>query len=296
VALLPGPNPGGILPSRKATSVESKKNMISNIERYKKDLAQLISDGNFLLLAMCFRCDPKEYGKALKQVYKTKKESEERINDLPSFDDKYQLWYSEALAVIKILLPDRLSDFNRLYEKPKGRKKLTNENYVIEDYLQGIIVKNGLGDIVVSCNAAIPQFKNQLNILKSAQKRFETSLFDIKHLLQADLFDSELDAAKELNKKGFTRGAGAMAGVVLESHLGQICANHKIKVSKKDPTIGDLNDLLKANDVIEISTWRFIHHLGDLRNKCDHKKKIDPTRGDIEELIEGVGKISKTVF
>ena len=44
-------------------------------------------------------------------------------------------------------------------------------------------------------------------------------MFDIRQLVQADLFDSELDAADELGKKKFTRAAGALAGVVLERHL-----------------------------------------------------------------------------
>jgi hypothetical protein len=43
-------------------------------------------------------------------------------------------------------------------------------------------------------------------------------------------------------------------------------------------------------------TWRFIQHLADLRNLCDHKKKRDPKTEDIDELIEGVEKITKTLF
>jgi hypothetical protein len=199
--------------------------------------------------------------------------------------------------VVKFLLPDRAADFVKLYEKPKGRKEIAYGNYVIEDYLQGLrVTRGGLEIEVVSPKAAIPQFRQQLNILKSAQKRFDSSLFDIKQLLQADLFDSELEAAKELNKKGFTRGAGAIAGVVLEAHLTQVCVNHTIKITKKAPTINELNDLLKSNNVIEVSTWRFIQHLADLRNKCDHKKKTDPTQQEIEELIEGVEKIAKSIF
>jgi hypothetical protein len=41
------------------------------------------------------------------------------------------------------------------------------------------------------------------------------------------------------------RAAGAVAGVVLEKHLRQVCDDHKITVAKKNPTIGDLNELLK---------------------------------------------------
>ena len=105
-----------------------------------------------------------------------------------------------------------------------------------------------------------------------------------------------MESAQELNKKGFFRAAGAVTGVILEAHLLQVCENHTIKVTKKDPAIGDLNDLLKANNVIETPMWRFIQHLADLRNKCDHKKQTEPTKEEIEELIEGVSKTTKSLF
>src|SRR5690349_8013672 len=62
------------------------------------------------------------------------------LKGLPSFKDEYQTWYSEALAVIRQVLPDRLDDFRRHYHKPKLRKDITFENYHIEDYLQGLQV------------------------------------------------------------------------------------------------------------------------------------------------------------
>ncbi|MCK6463160.1 MAG: hypothetical protein L6Q29_05095, partial [Candidatus Pacebacteria bacterium] len=62
----------------------------------------------------------------------------------------------------------------------------------------------------------------------------------------------ELEAAKELSKHKFTRAAGALAGVVLERHLGQVCENHGLKITKKNPGIADLNNALKESDVIDI--------------------------------------------
>jgi hypothetical protein len=110
------------------------------------------------------------------------------------------------------------------------------------------------------------------------------------------LFDSELDAARELLKNKFVRAAGAVAGVVLERHLAQVCANHNIAIAKKNPNISNLNDLLKKANVIDTAQWRFIQHLGDLRNLCDHNKKKEPTVDEIGDLIAGVEKISKTLF
>ncbi len=87
-----------------------------------------------------------------------------------------------------------------------------------------------------------------------------------------------------------------MAGVVLEGHLTQVCSNHNITIKKINPTINDLNQLLKDNSIIETPTWRSIQHLGDLRNLCDHKKQTEPTKEEIEELIKGVDKLCKTLF
>ena len=132
--------------------------------------------------------------------------------------------------------------------------------------------------------------------MKAAAARFEGSLFDIQALVQADLFDNELDASEDLNKNGFSRGAGAIAGVVLEGHLATVCKNHNITLSKKKPTLVDLYEALRKHDVIDIATRRFIQHLADIRNNCDHKGAKEPSKEDVHDLVEGVRKISKTVF
>lgn len=279
--------------------------MISNLEKYKKDLTNLSNRGDNLMNAFQYDCFSESFVNQVEKNFKNKKDKKKLVSDfiesLPNFDANYQKWYSESLILIKQLLPDRVDDFVDLYKKPKTKRKdITHENYVIEDALIGLeISRNDFMEgkkIIANKKAAIPKFQQQINILKSTKKRFESSLFDIKHIVQADLFDSELSAAEELNKKGFTRGAGAIAGVVLEGHLLQVCENHKILVKKKNPGINDLAQLLKDFDVIEIPDWRKIQHLSDLRNLCDHKKKEDPEKEDIEELIKGVSKIVKNLF
>ncbi|EKL9250915.1 hypothetical protein PS300_003081 [Salmonella enterica] len=138
--------------------------------------------------------------------------------------------------------------------------------------------------------------ETQWHILSSASEKFDSALFDIKEILQADIFDTELDTAKELNKKGFVRAAGAVTGVVLEKHLFHVCNLHKLKTKKAHPSISEYNQLLKDNDIIDTPNWRFIQRLGDLRNLCDHHKEKEPTKSDAEELITGTEKIIKTVF
>nr|WP_287413420.1 hypothetical protein [Pseudodesulfovibrio sp.] len=260
--------------------------MQSNIEKYKKDLKKLISQGKFLGLAIQYECFPEDNDEIAKKDLKVKK----IIEELPNFRKEYQSWYSESKILIKQLLPDRLEDFVRYYEKSKNRKEINYDNYRIEDYLHGIETH------YVKSSSAIPHMIQQLAILKSVSSRFESTLFDIKQLVQADIFDSELDSAKELIKHGFLRGAGAMTGVVLEKHLGQVMANHNIKIRKKHPTINDFNEALKNEGVLDTSSWRQIQRLGDIRNLCDHNKDREPTKDELNELISGAEKFTKTLF
>ncbi|MFA5261585.1 MAG: hypothetical protein WC450_10185 [Candidatus Omnitrophota bacterium] len=232
-----------------------------------------------------------------KQLTDTKDKAEKIFKELPSFKGEYQRWYSETLALLRQILPDRVADFVRYYEKPKSRKNIDFENYRIEDYLQGLVVTRGYQkEKVVDTSAAIPHFRQQLAIVKAAKARFESSLFEIHQLVQADLLDSEIDAAEVLAKHKFNRAAGALVGVVLERHLSQVCADHKLSTGKKNPTIADLNETLKANGVIDLPQWRFVQHLGDIRNLCDHSRSPEPTADQVTDLLAGVKKVTKTVY
>ena len=268
-----------------------------NLDGYKKDLDDLIHKGEELYNAIQYECFPQEFADAVKGSLGEK--AEELIQTLPSFRDQYQPWYSEAKAVVRQLLPDRVPDFARFYQKPNSRKNITFENYTIEDYLQGLNLtrREGIGTItVVGPDAAIPRFRQQLSILQSIRDRFRSSLFDIRQLAQADLFDSELDAAEELAKNKFYRAAGVVAGVVIERHLKEVCGAHGVSIRKKSPQISDLNDALKSSNVIDLPQWRSIQHLGDLRNLCAHNKESEPTASQIGDLLAGVAKVTKTIF
>ena len=158
------------------------------------------------------------------------------------------------------------------------------------------MIRDGFGGEKANPGSAIPHFRQQLAMLKAVESRFESSLYDIKQLVMADLFDSELASAQELEKRGFLRAAGALAGVVLEKHLAQVMENHGVKTRKKNPCISDYNDLLKSESVIDTPVWRNIQRLGDIRNLCDHKKDREPTDDEVQELVSGVEKITKTLY
>jgi hypothetical protein len=265
--------------------------MNTNLERFRTDLTKLIELGDEMYLDLTFR--------SLAERKALKKEHEERAKLVKgTFEKSYQRWYSEASSLIKQLMPDRYSEFIHLYHGDNKRKQISSGTYHIQDWLNGI--RSGMDynqeKLYDDFAIIVMRFNTQLEILKAVQSRFESSLFDIAQLVQADLFDSELDAARELANNGFLRGAGAIAGVVLERHLGQVCTNHNVTTRKQHPTISELNDLLKTAAVLDVPTWRQIQRLGDIRNLCDHSKQREPTKDEVLELIDGTAKTCKTLF
>ena len=264
--------------------------MESNISKYKKDIESLVVRGEKLVYGLY-----NEFSNEFKDlIQKQDKKTRDIIRNC-TFKDKYNAWYNESLALVKQLIPERYEDFISYYKQSK-RKDVTFETYTVSDYLIGLVVTRGWGEEVFKPSSIIIKFRQQLSIIESLRERFDSSLYEIKELLQADMFDSELDAAKELNKKGFHRAAGAICGVIIEKHLHQVCITRRISISKKNPAINDYNELLKNNNVIDIPTWRLIQRLGDIRNLCDHNKTEEPTKDDIADLINGTDKIIKTIF
>ena len=87
--------------------------MPSKVELIKKEVLSLRVKGNHLYLAMLEDVSgiPEE----------TKRQLKENKIKLPDFRRDYDSGYSEALALIKQLLPDRLDDFKRQYKDEKKK-------------------------------------------------------------------------------------------------------------------------------------------------------------------------------
>lgn len=268
--------------------------MAINLSKYENDLDSLIQFGGKLEAAILSETKPKELESILQQCGEETRAVAESGKAL-SFRMNYNVWYSESLSLIRNVLPDRLLDFKSHYEYARVRKFISAENYRIKDYLQGLRASYSNG-IAVTESAAVPHFRQQLVILASARRRFESSLFDIRQMLQADLYDSELASAQSLAGHGFLRAAGIISGIVIEGHLKQICLDHSIVIRRKNPTIADFNEGLKAQGIIDVVEWRFIQHLADVRNLCGHSREREPTQEEISGMIEGTKKIIKTVI
>ncbi|MBD8198164.1 hypothetical protein IFT35_14690 [Pantoea agglomerans] len=262
--------------------------MATQFEKLKSELAELDKMGYQLYISMHKECD-----KIDDDVIAS---LEEKGFEFVSFSLEYQDWYTKSYRVVSQVIKERLSEFEYLYKGDPKRKEVTFMNYSISDYLLGLQQTNGRGEVTRSRKDAIGKMEMQYKILASARERFKSVLFDIKDIVQADIFDSELDTSKELNKKGFVRAAGAVTGVILEKHLSHICSLHGIKPKKAHPSISEYNQALKDSEIIDTPMWRFIQHLGDIRNLCDHSKDREPNKDEVNDFITGVDKVTKTVF
>lgn len=216
----------------------------------------------------------------------------------PDFTSAYQEWYSEAYLVVKQVLPHRLEEFAGLYERDPQRKTTNVETFTIRDWFDGIVVKSIYSSqpLFNHRQTAARRFIAQLDIFRAAVHLFDGSLSNMRALAQADLFDAEIDIARELLENGFLRAGGAVAGVVLEKHLAEVAFNHDLVVGKMDPSINDYNETLKASGVADLPTWRRIQLLGDVRNLCVHNKQQEPTVDQVTDLIVGVESVTKTLF
>ena len=271
--------------------------MTEKLNKFEKELDELIERGYYLKDALAHELRPELIKKKYSDAY-GEDQLKGEIKKLPNFKQEYQGWYSIALSVIEFVLPNRIDDFISFYQYNGTRKKLDIYNYRIKDHLLGLTAKYNEGDKKLERDdggPAIFQFNQQLVILDASRELLDNELINIKSVTQADLFSSEIESAHALADGKHLRAAGTIGGVVLESHLKQICDKRKIIFRKKKLGISDLNNALRGNNVIEIHQWRNIQSLADIRNICTHKKNREPTMDEVKDLLSGIEKVIKRI-
>lgn len=256
-----------------------------NKDSIQKEFQALIEEGNELYFSMYLLDEEGE--SALKKANVD-------IDKLPDFTLGYQCWYTKSYYLIKLVAPDRLTDFEELYKKKKG-KEPTFDTYCLSDALLGTHITRGI-TVIAKPRSVMSKMEQQISILKSVKELTENYFYNLEIEIRSDVLDSEIDSAYELFSKKFLRAAGSIAGVVLEKHLSNIASQHGIIITKKDPTISEFNDKFKENGVYDVINWRKIQYLGDIRNLCCHNKKIEPTEEQVKDLLDGVKYVIQNVF
>lgn len=220
---------------------------------------------------------------------------QKKDHDRSALRIQYESWYTLALSFIRQIVPERVTDFQSAYRHQK-RKDINSETYTIEDYLMGLVVTHRGQEAFDTHLVFQFKFLGQIAILKAASDSAVALLRDIRTVLRAELFDDDLEAARELLKTAHFRSAGVICGVVLEGQLKSAAFRRSIKFTKRNVTISDLNDSLKNSSAYDVPMWRFIQRLGDIHNLCGHAGDRDPSKKEVDELITGVEKVIKEVF
>jgi hypothetical protein len=209
---------------------------------------------------------------------------------------EYQKWYSQAQLLVSNNLPSMAAEFKNLYYTPGKEKDSTADAYTyfgIRSYLRTI--PEDWSQKQESFNRRFrADLDQQRGILLAVPLIIEMRALEVAALVTADLVQGELNEARHLLDHGFIRASGAVAGVALESHLKLLCDQSNLPCLEKD-SIVSLSTNLRQNGFISLGDEKQCIAMADTRNKCDHKKKKDPTKGEVEELIDDVDRFTKRV-
>lgn len=133
-------------------------------------------------------------------------------------------------------------------------------------------------------------------ILLAAKDDYEHGqLFEIRRLIEAEVFDDFLEQSEHLLESGYHPPAAVIAGCVLEDGLRKLCEANRIPVSLK-PKLDTMNsDLAKAGVYSKLVQKR-ITALADLRNKAAHGKWDQFTKKDVVEMLQSVRRLMEENF
>ena len=129
------------------------------------------------------------------------------------------------------------------------------------------------------------RFRRFQAVFLAAKEDFEGGyLSSIKTLVQAEVFDSELEQAKELLGAGYFSAAAVIAGVVLETALRELCDRENIPHGKLDKMNADLAKAGKYHTLVQ----KRITALAAIRNSSAHGKVDEFTKQNVVNMIDEV--------
>lgn len=128
-------------------------------------------------------------------------------------------------------------------------------------------------------------FTNLKAVFLAAKEDFEGGyLSSVKVLVQAEVFDSELEQARQLFDKTYYSAAAIISGVVLETALRELCDREEINHSNLNKMNADLAKAGVYNKLIQ----KQITAYADIRNSAAHGKPNEYGREDVSDMIDYV--------
>ena len=126
------------------------------------------------------------------------------------------------------------------------------------------------------------------SVFLAAKEDFEGGyLSSVRNLVQADVFSTELEQARELLAAGYRAPAAVICGVVLETNLRNLCDARGINSGKLDKMNADLAKAGQYNSLVQ----KRITALAAMRNSAAHGDSNEFDNKDVQSMIEEVERL-----
>lgn len=200
----------------------------------------------------------------------------------------YQQWYTPALAVVDLLMPERRPEFESYYRRAEGAG--TPAPCIADILAAPPLVgerKSGLAEIF---DPATPRLiflhllGLQLAILSSAETVLPIGLGRLEDIVAAGLSDAELGAARELLACGRRRAAAVLAGVVIERHLATLARRQGLALARRSG-IAKLAKALHKAELLDGPQYRETRRLAKLADRARKGKRQAPDRRQVRRMI-----------
>lgn len=209
--------------------------------------------------------------------------------------DLYKQRFSEVHAQMESLLATQKNVHNEflgrnqleiestaLLEWKIKAKNLLNKACGVESEHYQAFDKNESSGVYGSNLGTLQRLKA---IFMAAREDYEGGyLRSTRSLIQAEVFDSELEQAQALLDAGYKSPSAVVAGVVLETSLRELCDRHSIPHGKLDKMNADL---AKEGVFIKLQQKR-ITAIADVRNSAAHGKSDEFSEADVSDMIRDI--------
>lgn len=126
------------------------------------------------------------------------------------------------------------------------------------------------------------------SVFLAAKEDFEGGyLSSVRNLVQAEVFSTELEQARELLSAGYRLPAAVICGVVLETNLRSLCEARSLSIGKMDKMNADLAKAGQYNLLVQ----KRITALAAIRNSAAHGKSTEFDDADVRSMIEEIEKL-----
>lgn len=205
-------------------------------------------------------------------------------------------------------ISDRLNDLLELGEKVRATRRSPSPGHITSDFIDVQLANQWLtsslnliqrvfGESSVHYQSLIKHFKDypkwpdieqSYGVLLSAKDDFDNeALFEVKKLIEADLFDEFLEQAEHLLEAGYYQASAVIAGSVLEDGLRKLCISNAITLPDK-PKLDWMNAQLAKAGAYNKLTQKKITALADLRNNAAHGNWSEFESSDVVSMINDV--------